>query len=499
MNWTLLTVHLSSFDIDLAMPFTRPPRQTHLARSRDGLCIWRPPPLVARRTGPCVIETLPIEILTQILHIVKAAEDQDHAPGSVNKLWQAAYKPVICHTIELNGSAKRKATRYHNHLHQTFKQNVALGSLVRKLDLLLDKVTDERRALLADVVALCTGLKSLSIDSMTNDIEPIYEATRNLSRLEDCRAGYRDLNRGGLPLSMVVTNLARCPLKTLYLSRLGLGAALTPQRRHFYERELDATVMENMLQATYTLLKDIPHSSIEKLTLCEPYAPPAVIELLVAWPRALLSIEFRSLNFSPLDYNSHHLQKILDTQHRTLRKISIGNYGRLGGRSIPDFCFYPCLRDLHISMYNLLEERPSNAATKLSSPQLSYIRGDFATEDQHQARWNAFEQGELDWMRQFIGYRDVSGARLAALQSIEIHLHPDPPYSGEDIEWPWEYLEKAKEVVEKEGVEFVSEPSWTRGRWRRLIDEGEGLGEEDESDEDDESSESGGSESDDGF
>ena len=441
------------------MPFKQ---QARLAISSQGmLCFTRPSLDPFTPTGPCPINELAIELLTLILHYTSTV---NHAPLLVCARWRLAYEPILHRKVTIGDEEGWEATRYQRRLTQVFTPDCAVGRYVRLLYLTLNHPKAVLSRLFINIINECPGITSLSLHSMSLNIQPIFEAVGRLSRLENLDVGARRIEPGGFPLQMIVPNVRRCPLKTLRLSRHGLGEEHTPGVEWAPQ---SYTAPQSMLKEMSRLSQDLS-TPIETMCIYEPYTPPAVTELLLNWPNALINIRFGYLCHARYRYNCDDLQRILDRQHASLQEIEIGNYGDL---KIPNFSQYCNLRRLSLAMYNLLEEEPVIAAIKLNAPNLAYIRGSFDTEDQHQASCSAFGTAEIDWMQRFVSHKHPGG-KLKSLRSMEFDLNPATPYSPHVLPWPWKHIENARHSVFHEaGIELICIPSLTEKEWAQKIAE----------------------------
>ena len=63
-----------------------------------------------------------------------------------------------------------------------------------------------------------------------------------------------------------------------------------------------------------------------------------------------------------------------------------------------DFSKFQCLRELHLSAYHILAEKPCQAAAKLATPVLRHLTMRFSTEGEYSESWREFAEDEVLWM-----------------------------------------------------------------------------------------------------
>ncbi len=439
--------------------------QTRLGISPQGTLCISSQPTDSQPTGPCPITRLPTELLTDILSLAAAFNSTSPIP-QVCKHWHRAYEPVLYHTLQL-GNDDREARLQSHRLRQALIQKPRLGGYVRMLDVVLYNPREGTCRLVVDVMKMCPGVRALALSSTKSTIlQTICEAGARLHRLEELSMGVRSIERGGLPLQMVLANFKHRPLRVLHLSRYGLGEEHTP----YVEWPTPRSVAQKGLDELSQLVPRQGTTHMTTMTLYDPYAPPAAAEILLRWPKALVHLSITGI------FHGHHggnytveaLQRMLDIHRPSLQTVRIGNYsGELPG--IPDFRSFPKLHQLWLSMYNFLSEDSFIAALKLTTPRLAHLHTSFDTEDQHRASHSAFGSAEAEWMERFIAGKTPKGT-LSNLQSMEIEYRPDSPYI-EHIPWPWTHLQECQKSLRQSVFNLINSPSWTREEWFDIIAE----------------------------
>ena len=442
--------------------------QRHLSSTEKGtLCLQRLERDLdslepTKASQPSVIDTLPNELLVQIL---QHAAFYGNAHRLVSKRWRKAADSSFWELISCgdhNGVARLATYR------RCFDQRPWLRTLPRTMRLSLDKASYATINDIAALLNVCSGIRTLGIHSFSIEIEPILEAAGRLPKLESITIQFRDLTYSGTPIQIILHHLKRSPLKSVSLYRYGLGELLSPYTRW---GDNPPHPSQAVLNATRVLFKS-GCADIRSVSLNEPYGAPAITAILLTWPKALEHLSIYSLNSARYWHDKHDMQRILNVQRSSLRNIQIGRYGgRTPDNSVPDFSLFMSLEKLAMSIYNLLRETPNSAALKMTAPKLRHIVGDFCTEDQHPASPDAFGEAETKWLEDLASHKR-KGEKLSALVNFEIQYHPSGPdyYGEEDVPWPWNRFSEVEAAISDAGVQLLWSPKWSEEEWMMLVE-----------------------------
>lgn len=222
-------------------------------------------------------------------------------------------------------------------------------------------------------------------------------------------------------------------------------------------------------------------SAMMSLELKDPSALPECTMILLDWPSRLLRLSLSQLINSV--YGSHYtldaVRAILDIHRESLRHITVGIIPGEGNEGdswtmsgIPNFSKFDCLHELHLSVYNVLAEKPSEAATKLAAPLLRHLTITFCTEDQHSESRTGFAEDQVVWMADFAIQK--SAAKIGTkVENMFVDFNPEREtflYRNENETWPWEYLEQAEEEISRcNMVLSYSKPSCTKDEWDQAV------------------------------
>ena len=156
------------------------------------------------------------------------------------------------------------------------------------------------------------------------------------------------------------------------------------------------------------------------LTVNEPWAHPAVMEVLLTSPRALVSVTLNLVCYSNFKYPLLELQRILNLHKGTLQELRMQMFPTNIPR-IPDLSQFARLRHLSISMYNLMTEEAIIAASKLTAPNLTHIFGRLMTDFVGADPRYTEEESQYRWMTNFSSYKSprTSPMPLAAAPADE--------------------------------------------------------------------------------
>ena len=172
------------------------------------------------------------------------------------------------------------------------------------------------------------------------------------------------------------------------------------------------------------------------------------------------------------EYTIGAIQAILDIQRKTLQHIDLGEFPA-GGKGIPDFSQYQCLRTLTLSHKNLLLEDPQEAARKFTAPLLDHLAIRFRTKDFSSAKWTEFRTDQVSYIESLVRYR-LEARVMINLKSMFIDFNPDQlPWFGDSLgndPWPWDFLEQAQQCLGGCGISMTySTPIWTREEWAKNL------------------------------
>jgi hypothetical protein len=183
------------------------------------------------------------------------------------------------------------------------------------------------------------------------------------------------------------------------------------------------------------------------------------------------------------------MQGILDIHRSSLKRVTMGmlSGGYVGRTGSPDFSSFPHLEELGMSAYNLIRsETATDAARKLSAPNLRCVTLSFSVEDQHSESLSDFRTREVTWIEEFAKLKKEKypASKLETMvvlfnpEENPYHLRrlqPGPteqgPVSGiaEPLTWPWKYLEEAKQCAAEFGLKVEFTAGWTREEWDRVV------------------------------
>jgi hypothetical protein len=173
------------------------------------------------------------------------------------------------------------------------------------------------------------------------------------------------------------------------------------------------------------------------------------------------------------------IEQLLGMHRQSLKFIEIGIIpGTPAG--MLDFSSFQCLEELHISIYDLLSETPSNAQAKLAAPCLRHLPVSFRTEYLHQESHNAFAGEQVRWMQDFANLKTRHHPD-SQLKTLFINFNPRNLASWDDsghgLTWRWDYLDEAVQILAQHGVALTySEPGRSRQVWEAAVEEAKAAG-----------------------
>ena len=303
---------------------------------------------------------------------------------------------------------------------------------------------------------------------------PIIHAVGKLPHLEVLRlSAYAD----GPSLQMILGHFNQPTLRELGLCRYGLGkgdASMAPW-----------VPIEPPSQDQIDKLSVIACSSssgITSLKLDDPSCSPHCTSILLTRFSKLvrLSLSHFTLSRYGFEYKHDALELVLSVHRETLQYIRVGfilNTSNEDGTStvsgISDFSKFQCLRELHLSAYNILAEKPCQAAAKLATPVLRHLTMSFSTNEEYSESWREFTEDEVLSMADFASQKPI-GESNTWLQRIFVDFIPNCYIwvldENETTTWPWDYLQQAeKELLRYNITMGCSKPSCTRDEWDQMV------------------------------
>lgn len=460
-------------------------RQKYLGSSPQRmLCLMsRTFPLPPIPLGECYISKLPDEILAEILAYLPPETGLFHKPNYeqcppiplICKHWERVYNATLYRELSFVESSAGWQQRRTSNAVKALQQQAELSNHVRNISVQLWRPSEATCRFLAVVIKSCPAIRAVSLHlGWSSKAWPIIKAVGMLHSLEELQLSGYDC---GPSLLMVLGYFNQPKLRHLELSRYGLGSLDDPGAAWCPLPILsqDVDKLSNLDK-----LSDLAHSHTSTMTsleLRDPSASPHCTKILLYWPSRLVRLCLSQLTNSM--YGSHYtaeaVRAILDIHRESLHHITIGiipgkrnedDPWTLGG--IPNFSKFDCLHELHLSAYNVLAEKPSEAATKLAAPLLRFLVMTFCTEDQHSASRTAFAEDQVRWMADFATQKSAAkmGDKLESM-FVDFNLeHENFLYRNETETWPWEYLEQAKEEISRCNIVLnYSKPSCTKDEW----------------------------------
>lgn len=457
-------------------------RQYYLgASTQRTLClVLRPPKPPADSLGNCHISLLPDELLAEIFSYLPPETDLFNEPTYeecppipvVCKRWERNYDAILFRRISF---VKQPMRQRHRTLVNTLQQQADLRNHVRDISVQMWHPSKATCRVIADTIAFCQATRTVSLHlGWSTKIWPIIQAVEMLPRLEALQLSGYDC---GPSLQMILGHFNQPTLRHIRLSRYGLGHGDTIRAPWLpiesYSR--DEGKQLSLLARSHT-------SAMVSLELTDPSASPHSTKTLLKWPSTLVRLCLSQLTNSV--YWSHYtldmVGPILSIHRESLQHITVDiipggkNEDNTWTRSgIPDFSKFHCLRELRLSAYNILAEKPSKAAEKLAAPVLRHLGMSFCTEDQHRVSWKEFTKDQVLWMTDFASQKPTGGTNTR-LESISVDFNPEyDPWSlcdNDDMTWPWEYVQQAEQQMSRcNMIMKYSKPGCTRDEWDQIV------------------------------
>lgn len=443
-------------------------RQRYLGASPQGnIHLYRQPPCIRvapQVLGPCYINGLPDELLAEILdyspipqHYCDENENQNAWAIPLTCLrWQRAYDRVLYRRINLRpGYPKSHKILRIRKISQILHERPGLYRHVQEFAATLDNPSDATCRSVSELLERCRSIRHLDLQmSMVPQIWPVIHTAATLPFLTSLSLhGYS----GGPGVQMVLKYFDLPTLKELSMSRwtwADEGCLGRQWGRTYYPStgELDEVFSAHWGSGTVT-----------SMYLSEPDASVAVTESLLRWPARLTSLSMTYLCHSANggDYSTHAIERILETQRRSLKHITLGIIPSIGS-GIPDLSSFPALETLQLSDHNIFDETSPQASRKLAAPHLRRLTVSFCTEDQHDTQSSAFGPDQVRWFETFA--KCVAPERSP---KIRILFSPGLPWGADRVViWPWTYLDQAVQALTVMGVDMTySQPCVSRQEW----------------------------------
>lgn len=462
-------------------------RQYYLGSSpQRTLCLISGPshlPPVA--LGKCYISKLPDELLAEVFAYLSPETDYFDKPTYeqcppiplICKHWERVYDATLYREIsfvERSGWQRRRTSN----LVKALQQQPELSKHVRKISVQLQHPSEAICRVIADTINSCRAIRDVSLRlDWSSNVWPIVQAVGKLPRLEKLQLfGEYDW---GPSSQMIVEYFAQPTLRHLRLYGYGLGSRDEPR----------APCLPTQISSQDEIdkLSDLAHShtsALMSLALQGPSALPHCTKILLNWPSRLVELSLSLLTHSA--YKQHYtldaVGSILDIHRESLQRITVGIISKKESNAnswtmsgIPDFSKFHGLQELRLSAYNVLAEKPSDAATKLAAPLLRHLDMNYYKEykDQDMEFQDGFAEEQVRWMADFATHTSAA-KRGNKLESIVIDFDPDQYqcislYERKEI-WPWEYLEQAEQEMTRCNIAMThSEPIYTRDAWYQMV------------------------------
>jgi hypothetical protein len=442
-----------------------PRRQTYLAASPEGnLCITTLSPSYSflpeqLQKGP--ISTIPEELLLSIFSYESyppGIDDNDFvAIPLVCRSWRRIYEPILFRRI---ACTRWNAIYGRGHSYQARLISEALQkrphccNYPQLLTINIYEPGVGTCRILIEIIGRCQNIRSVHLQGLDTCSWSLLHAIKSLPRLETLHLQYPSLH-------LIFKVFGSLPLKNLNLRRYGMGKSATDPCSQW---KPELSVSQHYLES---LLPPIRYhtGSMTSLTLHDSNVALHVTEHILRLPKRLehLSITSFVRAFGWVEYNCAAIQHLLSIHQQSLKSITLGGIPCPRGtkRLMPIFTGFPCLEKLSMSVHDIIcQETPFVALDKLAAPLLRSLSLSYCSEDEPIERFEDFQVGQVDWLREFASLRKVSGSKL-----VELHINfsPSDRCSVGDDEvippWPWEYVEQAKHVVADYGMTLEYEDS----------------------------------------
>ena len=459
-------------------------RQCYLGPSpQQMLClIPRPPGPPPDALGNCYIDILPVELLVEIMTYLAPETKLYEGPtyeqrppvALVCKHWERSYDAVLYQNI-LSSDQPLWENRRSAKVFETLRQQANLRNHVRNISVQRYHPSEATCHQIARTIKSCQATRTVSLHlGWSTKVWPIIHAVRKHPQLEVLRlSGYDN----GPSLQMILGHFDQPKLRELALCRYGLGKGDTPMAPWLPIEPPSQDQVDKFSVTAYSC-----SSAVTSLELTDPSCSPHCTSIFVRWFSRLVRLTLSQLINSAcrLYYVRDEVQLILSIHSETLQYIMVGiisgtqnGNGTWTVSGMPDFSKFQCLRELHLSAYNILAERPCQAAAKLAAPVLRHLTMSFWTEDQHTESWREFTEDQVLWMADFASQKPI-GFSDTTSQAIFVHFNPECDIwslgDNQTATWPWHYLQQAeKECLRYNITMGYSKPGCTRDEWDQMV------------------------------
>lgn len=435
--------------------------------SEQNLCLLKPRgAITCKPQNQDSTLKLPDEILSEILGYLSPGDWNDRQK-TISLLfictrWTRLYRPSFYRRLDLGDRWYDKVVRC-TRLLKTLMAQPALAKCVRDIPVIL---WEDSSHTLPELLKTCTEIRSLSIHAEWANSWPMVNAISKLAHLENLRlSGYC----GGVSLIAISKIMDLAKLRSLELCRYGVGRDSSTHTEWPVGAEASAKMLSDILPK-----ERYRTSNISKMTLSDPVCSPNVSLLLVSWPASLTDLVITSLCDSRYgaEYTPSAMRDILNIHAASLQRIELDTLCSVGHR-IPDFSQFSSLESLRISSYNIFQDPPSIALSKLCSPSLRFLSINFWPGGRHAEDFREFAANRVQWLTE-IAASKASEYPSCGLEEIHIGFQPDMSYvepeEMEDKTWPWQYLEQAKAALASHGLKLTwTKPRCTREAWEEVM------------------------------
>lgn len=432
--------------------------------------------------GTCFISILPDEVLGEILAYLPPRTDlysepeyEDCPPISlVCKHWERVYDATLYRRIRFVEYPAWQ-TRRTSKVVKILQQQADLRKHVRDVSVEIWHPSEATCRTIANFIESCQATRTVSLHlGWSATVWPIIEAIEMLPRLESLRLSGYD---SGPSLQMILGRFNKQTLKVVELFRYGLGRNDSPRAPWHPVEPPSQDAID-----TCSLLARSHATAMTSVDLRDPSTSPQCTETFLRWPLTLVRLSLSQLTHSAYwsQYTLDAVETILSIHRESLQHIMVGIIPRkctegdpYRWSGIPNFSKFRRLRELHLSAYNLLAEKPSEAAVKLAAPVLRQLAMTFCTEDQHSESSLDFREDEVLWMADFAS--QISNAETKSnLEGVFVDFNPDwetsSLYSNKHMPWPWEHVEEAKQKLSQWNINMThSKPGCTRDEWDQRV------------------------------
>ena len=442
----------------------------------------RPPQPPPEPLGECYINTLPDELLAEILSYLPPDNCLYRPPtyeqcppiALVCKRWERNYDATLYHMVSLVQYPRWQQLRTWR-IVRVLREQAELRRHVRQIHVDMIHMSQATCSQVTDLIKSCPTIHTVSLllDRSKRSIEvwPIIHAVQKLPRLKvlwltECD-GYVS---GGMHCLQQFSHptLREVRLCCYSLAKSDATAVSYPPSQPPSQDELDEL----------SVITRSRSSAITSMEVAIPATSPLCTMILLQWPSKLtrLSLTGLSCSFYASQYTHDKVQLILNIHRESLQHVTIGKIpdrrdedGNWIATGIPDFSKFQCLRELQIFSHNLLAEKPSKATAKLAAPVLRHLRIKFSWACPH----TEFAETQVLWMMEFASQGSI-GEPTMRLQTIFVDFRPTCSSWVLRYEkagpWPWEYVQQARKFFSQYNVAMTySEPGCSKEEWDQMM------------------------------